>query len=115
MVGAIYPQLKLIENPAPTALSAEDRRAKWDAEYKAKNPTLMPQQAFASNAELGPPSGTGRADDQASKIHTEIATEYRFLTEELMSSFEADRKVGPELGGPGTRSDGRFRKRRPAP
>jgi len=83
------------------------------AAYRAKHPLLTPQQAFASGAELGPPTDDPRADNHASKIHTEIkingkviartynsgaveiASEYSFLGEEL--GFGADTMVGPDL------------------
>ncbi len=72
---------------------------------------MSPQQAIASNAELGPPTDNMRADNHGSKIHTEIkvngkviaraynggaleiADEYRFLADEI--DFGADKAVGP--------------------
>jgi hypothetical protein len=89
--------------------TAEEMKAAW----RVKNPLLTPQQAFASGAELGPPSDDPRADNHASKIHTEIkingkvvartynsggveiANEYAFLGEEI--DFGADRGTGPDL------------------
>lgn len=85
-----------------------ESRANFLAKY-----SLSPKEAFASSAELGPPTGTGRADNQASKIHTEIkvngkviarvynsggveiVNEYAFLSEGL--GFGDDTAVGPEL------------------
>jgi hypothetical protein len=92
--------------PAP---EKRDLRAEW----RAAHPTMSPQQAIASNAELGPPTDNPRADNHGSKIHTEIkvngkviarayngggleiADEYRFLVDEM--SFGADKTVGPDL------------------
>ena len=96
------------EFPKITAKSAEEARA----ERRATN--LMPQEALRSGAELGPAyAGDSRADNHASKIHTEIkvdgkviariynsgaaeiADEYAFLSDEL--GFQNDKMVGPDL------------------
>jgi hypothetical protein len=85
-------------------------------EQEAVNPPLSPEEALASDAELGPAyDGNKRADNHVSKIHTEIqvngktiarvynggsieiADEYRFLSNELRESFASDRDVGPDL------------------
>ena len=86
-----------------------DMRAAW----LAAHPVISPAEAFASNAELGPPSGSGRADNQTKNIHTEIkvngkviariyntgaaeiADEYRFLADQI--DFASDKMVGPDL------------------
>jgi hypothetical protein len=83
------------------------------AAHRAANPPLTPQEAFASGAELGPPTDDIRADNHGSKIHTEIkvngkviarlynsggaeyADEYAFLGDEI--DFAADTMTGPEL------------------
>jgi hypothetical protein len=82
------------------------------AAYRKEHPLLTPQQALASNAELGPPTGGPKHDNRADNIHTEIkvngkviartyntglieiADEYGFLSEEL--GFNADTMVGPD-------------------
>lgn len=107
---AIPTQRKLViaERP-PVEHDPEAWRAAWDA----ANPKLSPQQALASGAELGPPSGRPSDDNHASKIHTEIkvngkvvarvynsggmeiASEYRFIGDEM--DFGGDRMVGPDL------------------
>jgi hypothetical protein len=103
------PRTLEIEPRPPRERTAEAMKAA----YLVEHPLLTPQQAFASGAELGPPSDDPRADNHASKIHTEIkingkviartynsgaveiASEYRFLSEEL--DFGADTMVGPDL------------------
>jgi hypothetical protein len=78
-----------------------------------KREILTPQQAFASNAELRPPSGGPFDDNRADNIHSEIkvngkviarfyntgaaeiAREYAFLREEL--TFKDDKAIGPDL------------------
>ncbi len=83
------------------------------AAWLAAHPVISPAQAFASSAELGPPGGSGRADNQTKNIHTEIkvngkviartyntgaveiADEYRFLSDEI--DFAGDKMVGPDL------------------
>jgi hypothetical protein len=42
------------------------------AAWLAAHPVISPAEAFASSAELGPPSGSGRDDNQTKNIHTEI-------------------------------------------
>lgn len=99
-IATIEPQRK------PTA---EELKAAWQAAH----PVISPTEAFASNAELGPPSGSGRDDNQTKNIHTEIkvngkviarvyntgaveiADEYRFLGDEI--DFGGDKMVGPDL------------------
>jgi len=99
-IATIEPQTK------PTA---EEMKAAW----RAAHPVISPAEAFASNAELGPPSGSGRDDNQTKNIHTEIkvngkviarlyntgaveiADEYRFLADEI--DFGGDKMVGPDL------------------
>ncbi len=93
----------------PQKTTAEDLRAAW----LAAHPVISPAEAFASGAELGPPTGSGRDDNQTKNIHTEIkvngkviarvyntggveiADEYRFLSDEI--DFAGDRMVGPDL------------------
>ena len=93
----------------PQKTTAEDARAAW----LAAHPVISPAQAFASGAELGPPTGSGRADNQTKNIHTEIkfngkviariyntggveiADEYRFLSDKI--DFAGDKMVGPEF------------------
>lgn len=93
----------------PQKTSPEDMKAAW----LAANPVISPAQAFASSAELGPPAGSGRDDNQTKNIHTEIkvngkviariyntgaveiADEYRFLSDKI--DFAGDKMVGPDL------------------
>lgn len=100
------PELAAKPRPVPT-------REEWEAAYREKHPLLSPQEALASGAGLGEPTGTGRADNQTKNIHSEIkingkvvaraynkgsieiATEYGFLGEEI--DFASDTMNGPEL------------------
>jgi len=93
----------------PQKTTAAEMRAAW----LAAHPVMSPAEAFASGAELGPPSGSGRADNQTKNIHTEIkvngkviariyntggveiADEYRFLSDKI--DFAGDKMVGPDL------------------
>jgi hypothetical protein len=93
----------------PQRETAADMRAAW----LAAHPVISPAEAFASGAELGPPSGSGRDDNQTKNIHTEIkvngkviariyntgaveiADEYRFLSDKI--DFAGDKMVGPDL------------------
>jgi hypothetical protein len=93
----------------PQKTTSEDMKAAW----LAAHPVISPVQAFASSAELGPPAGSGRADNQTKNIHTEIkvngkviariyntggveiADEYRFLSDKI--DFAGDKMVGPDL------------------
>jgi hypothetical protein len=93
----------------PQRKTAADMRAAW----LAAHPVISPAEAFASGAELGPPSGSGRDDNQTKNIHTEIkvngkviariyntgaveiADEYRFLSDKI--DFAGDKMVGPDL------------------
>jgi len=93
----------------PQKTSAADMRAAW----LAAHPVISPAEAFASGAELGPPSGSGRDDNQTKNVHTEIkvngkviariyntgsveiADEYRFLSDK--TDFAGDKMVGPDL------------------
>jgi hypothetical protein len=101
--------LEIEPRPPLEKMTAEEMKAA----YRAEHPLLTPQQALASGAELGPPTDDPRADNHASKIHTEIkingkviartynsgaveiASEYGFLGEEL--GFGADTMIGPDL------------------
>ena len=102
-------ELRTIATIEPQKTSAEDMKAAW----LAAHPVISPAQAFASNAELGPPGGSGRDDNQTKNIHTEIkvngkviariyntgaveiADEYRFLSDKI--DFAGDKMVGPDL------------------
>ena len=93
----------------PQRKTAAELRAAW----LAAHPVISPAEAFASGAELGPPSGSGRDDNQTKNIHTEIkvngkviariyntgaveiADEYRFLSDKI--DFAGDKMVGPDL------------------
>jgi hypothetical protein len=93
----------------PQKTKAADLRAAW----LAAHPVISPADAFASGAELGPPSGSGRDDNQTKNIHTEIkvngkviariyntgaveiADEYRFLSDKI--DFAGDKMIGPDL------------------
>jgi hypothetical protein len=99
--------------PVPRPPLERKSMEEMKAAYRAEHPLLTPQQALASGAELGPPSDDPRADNHASKIHTEIkingkviaracnsgaiviASEYGFLSEEL--DFQNDKGIGPDL------------------
>ena len=101
--------LPTIATIEPQKTSAEDMKAAW----LAAHPVISPARAFASNAELGPPGGSGRDDNQTKNIHTEIkvngkviariyntgaveiADEYRFLSDKI--DFAGDKMVGPDL------------------
>ena len=101
--------LPTIATIEPQKTWAEDMKAAW----LAAHPVISPAQAFASNAELGPPGGSGRDDNQTKNIHTEIkvngkviariyntgaveiADEYRFLSDKI--DFAGDKMVGPDL------------------
>ena len=61
-------KLRAIAPIEPQKTMAADMRAAW----LAAHPVISPAEAFASGAELGPPSGSGRADNQTKNIHTEI-------------------------------------------
>jgi|GEM_PF-5920754 len=83
------------------------------AAWLAAHPVISSAQAFASSAELGPPTGSGRADSQTKNIHTEIkvngkviariyntggvevADEYIFLSDKI--DFAGDKMVGPDF------------------
>jgi hypothetical protein len=102
-------KLRTIATIEPQKTTAEDMKAAW----LAAHPVISPAEAFASSAELGPPTGSGRADNQTKNIHTEIkvngkviarvyntggveiADEYRFLSDEI--DFAGDKMVGPDL------------------
>lgn len=102
-------KLRTIATIEPQKTTAEDMKAAW----LAAHPVISPAEAFASSAELGPPGGSGRADNQTKNIHTEIkvngkviariyntgaveiADEYRFLSDEI--DFAGDKMVGPDL------------------
>src|SRR5258708_924983 len=102
-------KLRTIGKIEPQKTTAEDMKAAW----LAAHPVISPAEAFASSAELGPPTGSGRADNQTKNIHTEIkvngkviarvyntggveiADEYRFLSDEI--DFAGDKMVGPDL------------------
>ena len=106
MPDFMLPTIATIE---PQKTSAEDMKAAW----LAAHPVISPARAFASNAELGPPGGSGRDDNQTKNIHTEIkvngkviariyntgaveiADEYRFLSDKI--DFAGDKMVGPDL------------------
>jgi hypothetical protein len=103
-------ELRTIETIEPQKKpTAEEMKAIWLADH----PVISPADAFASGAELGPPSGDGLADNQTKNIHTEIkvngkviariynsgaveiADEYRFLADKV--DFAGDKMVGPDL------------------
>jgi hypothetical protein len=102
-------KLRTIATIEPQKTSPEDMKAAW----LAAHPVISPAQAFASSAELGPPGGSGRDDNQTKNIHTEIkvngkviariynsgaveiADEYRFLSDKI--DFAGDKMVGPDL------------------
>ncbi|MGM4896890.1 hypothetical protein [Tardiphaga sp. 839_C3_N1_4] len=104
-------RLHTIAKIEPQKITAEDMKAAWLADH----PVISPAEAFASGAELGPPSGGGRDDNQTKNIHTEIkvngkviarvynsggveiADEYRFLSDKI--DFAGDKMVGPDLAG----------------
>jgi hypothetical protein len=102
-------KLRTIATIEPQNTTAEDMKAAW----LAAHPVISPAQAFASSAELGPPTGSGRDDNQTKNIHTEIkvngkviariyntgaveiADEYRFLSDKI--DFAGDKMIGPDL------------------
>lgn len=120
-VGAPRDLSAFTERPAMPEIEPREMQAPPTAEemreaYRAAHPRLSPQEALASNAELGPAyDGPKRADNHVSNIHTEIqvngktiarvynsgaieiADEYGFITDELHESFANDRIVGPDL------------------
>jgi hypothetical protein len=114
-VRTVEPAEKPIAGPRLIAPSKAPTKEEMRASWRKKNPLLTPAQAVASGAELGPPSGSGRADNSPEKVHTEIkvngkvvartynsggieiANEYGFISDELLDSFAADKGGGPEL------------------
>ena len=58
----------VVSGSRPQKTSAADMRAAWLAAHSV----ISPAEAFASGAELGPPSRSGRDDNQTKNIHTEI-------------------------------------------
>lgn len=102
-------KLRAIAKIEPQMTTAAEMKAAW----LAAHPVISPAEAFASGAELGPPGGSGRADNQTKNIHTEvkvngkviariyntggveIADKYRFLSDKI--DFASDKMVGPGL------------------
>ncbi|MBT1512080.1 hypothetical protein KIP88_16360 [Bradyrhizobium sp. SRL28] len=92
---------RMIATIEPQKTSPEDMKAAW----LAAHPVISPAQAFASSAELGPPGGSGRADNQTKNIHTEIkvngkviARTYNTGAVEIADEyFAGDKRVGPDL------------------
>ena len=103
-------RLRTIATIEPQKTSPEDMKAAW----LAAHPVISPAQAFASGAELGPPGGSGRDDNQTKNIHTEIKVNgkviariyntgaveiadesHRFLSDKF--DFAGDKMVGPDL------------------
>lgn len=109
----LKPESRLTAREPVMHMTEQEARAAWEAENLG--PKMTPAEAVASGAGLGPPSGSGRADNSPEKVHTEIkvnekivarvynsgameiANDFRFLQDDLGDSFAADRIVGPDL------------------